>query len=201
MKRLNWFFKLCKLPTSLYLNTRYTIKFEGELPKPPLVVLPKHQRHMDIPLEGIYVHNTTGIVPYFIMRPLPCKTILEALGGIPIARGKEIRKGKYDAEQGKAINEQATEQAINAIKTGNPLIIHPEGTRHPDTMGNIRIKPDSILDTILREQKNYQAIAFVPLGIHYNKEITLKAGEPFFTDDPKSLEERLMKELPKLSGL
>lgn len=202
MDRVNWLCKIGRVAIKAYYGLRYNISYEGKLPQPPLVILPKHQSMHDLPLEAIYIYERSGKLANFIMRPLPCNFFFEALGGITIARAKEIRKGTYDKEEGKNLNQRATEQAIGTMKLGEPLVIHPEGTRSSGSMGNIRIKQDSVLDTILKEQRNYQAIAFVPLGIEYvKKDIHIRAGEPFFTDDSRALEERLAKELPKLSGL
>jgi 1-acyl-sn-glycerol-3-phosphate acyltransferase len=134
------------------------------------------------------------------MRPLPFRLILEAYGGIMIARAREIKKGKYDKEKGKEINQTAIQKTINVLEKGEIVVIHPEGTRSPNKMRQIRIAKDSVIDRIIQEKKD--TIPFIPLGIQYeSKNIYLRAGQPIFTKETGELEEKISKELQILSNI
>jgi len=201
MDRINCVYKMGRALTSVYFRTRYDLKFEGDLPKPPFVLLPKHQKYQDIILEGIFIHNRLKAPAYWIMRPLPLKFLLEMYGGIVIARAKEIKKGKYDKEEGKQINQKAIQKTLDELKKGEIIVIHPEGTRSPNKMRSIRIAKDSVIDYVIKEE-NGELLPFVPLGIQYDgKNITLRAGQPIFTKETGELEEKISKELAILSNI
>jgi len=199
MKRIDFFYKFSQCVTKLTLQTIYKINYEGKLPSPPYVLLPKHQRLLDIPLEGMFIYKENKQPANFIMRDLPFKPVLEALGGILIVRGKDIKEKTKRRE----LNNQATQKAISCLENKEPLVIHPEGTRHYKDLGSVSIKPNSILSQIISEQKRIGAIPFISCGIEYDKRnIHIRTAErPFYTDSPKELEERITKELRQLSNL
>lgn len=200
MDRINFVYKMGRALTSIYFNSRYNLHFEGELPKPPFVLLPKHQYHKDIILEGLFIHDRLRVSAYWIMRPLPFKSILEMYGGIMIARAREVKKGKYDKEKGQEINQKAIQKTNEVLKKGEIVVIHPEGTRSPNKMRPIRIAKDSIIDSIVKEQNG--DLPFVPLGIQYEgKNIYLRSGEPIFTIEIGELESKISKELQILSNI
>jgi 1-acyl-sn-glycerol-3-phosphate acyltransferase len=200
MDRINCVYKTGRALTSLYLKARYNLHFEGDLPKTPFILLPKHQQYKDIILEGLFIHDRLGVSAYWIMRPLPLRPLLEMYGGIVIARAKEIKKGKYDKEKGKEINQTAIQKTINVLEKGEIVVIHPEGTRSPNKMRPIRIAKDSVIDRIIQEKKD--TIPFIPLGIQYEgKNITLRSGQPIFTKETGELEEKISKELQILSNI
>jgi len=199
--RSYWVFRASEILVNIYFNTRYKVHHEGSLPKGPFVLLPKHQKMIDILLEGNLVYRTTGKQPYYIMRgfPFPLNEILHLYGGILVARPKDLKKGKITKEQAQAINEATTEKAISQLKKGETIVIHPEGTRHNKQMGQIRIKPNSLLEKIIRAQLG---VPFVPLGIEYaGRDIWLRTGSPYHTTDANALEAHLTQEIPKLSNI
>ncbi len=201
MDRINCVYKIGRALTSIYFNARYNLHFEGELPNPPFVLLPKHQQHKDIILEGLFIYDRLGIPAYWIMRPLPLRPILEAYGGIMIARAREIKKGKYDKESGREINKKAIQKTSEVLEKGEIVVIHPEGTRSPNKMRPIKIAKDSVIDTIIQKQ-NGKLLPFVPLGIQYEgKNIYLRSGEPIFTKETGELENKISKELQILSNI
>lgn len=201
MDRINCVYKIGRALTSIYFDARYTLHFEGELPKPPFVLLPKHQKHQDIILEGLFIYDRLKVPAYWVMRPLPFRTLLEIYGGIVIARAKEIKKGKYDKEKGKEINQKAMQKVGDVLKKNEIVVIHPEGTRSPNKMRPIKIAKDSVIDYIIKQQ-NGELLPFVPLGIQYEgKNTTLRAGQPIYTNEAGELEEKLSKELAILSNI
>lgn len=201
MDRINCVYKTSRVFASVYYRTFNNLKFEGDLPKPPFVLLPKHQKHQDIILEGLFIYDRLKTPAYWVMRPLPFRFLLEMYGGIVIARAKEIKKGKYDKEKGKEINQKAIQKVHDVLKKNEIVVIHPEGTRSPDKMRPVRIAKDSVIDNIIREQ-NGQIMPFVPLGIQYEgKNITLRAGQPICIKETCELEEKISKELQILSNI
>jgi len=199
MKRIDTLYKFCHFFAKHTLETIYDIHYEGKLPSPPYVLLPKHQRFLDLPLEGMLIYRENKQLANVIMRDLPFKTFLQALGVILIVRPKD----KKEKTERREINNQAIEQAINCLENKEPLSIHPEGTRHYKEMGPIKIKPNSIISQILMEQKRIGAMPFVSCGIEYQKRnIYIRTPEkPFYTDSAKELEERITKEIKQLSNL
>ena len=183
--------------TSSYLRTKYEISYEGKLPKKgPYVLLPKHQAGDDIPLEGHFIRRQTGRLAYFVMRGLPFNTILEALGGIRVARPKDIRSGKVSREEAREINERATERVIACLGEGEPVVIHPGGTRRYKKVEEISIKPTSLLGRIIEAYAG--TMPFISFDIQYQgTNIQLKAGEPFYTTNPSELEQHLLKEIAR----
>lgn len=201
MDRINCIYRMGRALTSIYFNAKYNLHFEGELPNPPFVLLPKHQKHQDIILEGLFIHDRFKVPAYWIMRPLPLRFLLEMYGGIVIARAKEIKKGKYDKEKGKEINQKAMQKVGDVLKKNEIVVIHPEGTRSPNKMRPIKIAKDSVIDTIIQKQ-NGKLLPFVPLGIQYEgKNIYLRSGEPIFTKETGELENKISKELQILSNI
>ncbi len=203
MNRVDWFYKTGELSIATYFRTKYNIHHEGQLPKDgPYVLLPKHQSGADIPLEGNFIRRQTGRLAYFVMRgfPFPFNHVLEWCGGIQVARPKDIRKGKISKEQAREINERATMRVIDCLREGEPVVIHPEGTRFYKKMGEININPNSIIGRIIEEYAG--TIPFIPFGIEYERtNIWLRVGEPVYTTNPSELEKHLIKEIARLSGL
>lgn len=199
MKRIDALYKFCHFFAKHTLQTIYNIHYEGKLPNPPYVLLPKHQRMLDLPLEGMLIYRENKQPINVIMRDLPFKTFLQALGGILVVRSKDSKEKSERRE----LNNKATEQAINCLEKKESLVIHPEGTRHYKEMGIIKIKPNSILSQIIAEQKRIGAMPFISCGIEYQKRnIYIRTSEkPFYTDNPKELEERITKEIKQLSNL
>lgn len=202
MERWDWLYKVGETVCKLYIKANYEVKTEGKLPEGAYVLLPKHQKMLDIPLEGILTYEGTRRPGNYVMRRLPFNFFLEMLGGITIARPKELRKGKITKQQAQYINEIAAQKAINRLRKGEPVIIHPEGTRKWKEMNNINILSKSILEQIIQAQKYIGHIPFIPVGINYSgSTITVKIGQPYYTDNKQDLEKYLRKEIPRLSQI
>jgi 1-acyl-sn-glycerol-3-phosphate acyltransferase len=205
MDRIDTLYRIGETFVSAYFRLNYSLHFEGTLPRnEPYVLLPKHQKLIDIPIEGHFIRRRTGRLANYVMRgfPFPLGALFTALGGIEVARPKDYRRGKITEEEFRQLNQRATERVLNCLERGEPVVIHPEGTRKYKELGNITIRQGSILAKILEEQKYRATIQFIPMGIEYDRShIRVRAGQPIHTGDHCELEERLKKELPKLSNI
>lgn len=205
MDRISTLYKAGEAFVSAYFRLNYTLHFEGTLPRnEPYVLLPKHQKLIDIPIEGHFIRRRTGRLANYVMRgfPFPLGVLFNALGGIEVARPKDYRKRKITEEEFRQLNQRATERVLNCLENGEPVVLHPEGTRKYKEMGNISIRQGSILARILDEQKYRAKMPFIPMGIEYSgRHIQVRAGQPIYTNNPCELEERLKKELPRLSNI
>ena len=198
MNRIDWFYKLGEALTSTYLSINYTVRYEGMLPKNgPYVMLPNHQKLLDIPSEGHFIRRQTGRLAYFVMRgfPFPFNAGLEALGGIKVSRPKDIRKGKISKDEAHEINERATKRVLEYLENGEPVVIHPGGTREHK---EIYIHKASLLGKIVDAQKEIGQVPFIAVKIKYaGNNIRMTAGKPFYTNETSELEEHLRKELSR----
>ncbi len=202
MDRIDLLYRAGESAIRIYIKTTYKLQLQGQLPKGPYVLLPKHQQMLDIPLEGMIAYETTRQLGNFVMRRLPFNFFLELLGGITIARPKDLKKRKITRQEGQYINEIAAQKAINRLRKKELVVIHPEGTRKWQEMNPIHIHPNSILEQIIDAQKYIGQIPFVPVGIKYTgSTITVKIGQPYYTNNREELAKHLRQELPKLSNL
>jgi 1-acyl-sn-glycerol-3-phosphate acyltransferase len=205
MDRIDTLYKIGEGFVSTYLRFNYTLHFEGTLPRnEPYVLLPKHQKFIDIPIEGHFIRRRTGRLANYVMRgfPFPLGALFRALGGIEVARPKDYRRGKITEEEFRQLKQRATERVLDCLEHGEPVVIHPEGTRKYKEMGNITIRQSSILARILEEQKYRAKIPVIPMGIEYKgRHVRVRAGHPIHTDNPSELEEKLKTELSRLSNI
>ncbi len=159
------------------------------------LLLPRHHRNLDICHEGIALHELMGRTTYQVMKPsLPISGLLTRIGGIPIPRGKDIKKLDREARK-KAIAEykeksnQVWETIADLVGNGEIVTIHPEGTRNPGKPGKIN---HSVLEKIIEvEQKNNYTIPCIPLDTQYEQgglrtKVHMRFGEPIV---PKYTEE------------
>jgi 1-acyl-sn-glycerol-3-phosphate acyltransferase len=194
---------ICIPAANFYLNRKYTIHYEGILPKKgPYVLLPKHQHIFDILLEGRFVYQT-GRSCSFLMRPFPepINTFLKLCSGVNVIRDRD----GYSTYEKDFKNKRATTICIKRLREGQPLVIHQEGTRKYNAMRPIRITSESPLEKIL--EAKIPNLSYIPLGIEYENvkkqgsQIWVRAGEPIYTSDRQVLKEYLETELPRLSGI
>jgi len=186
-----------------FLDIFYEVRYKGTLPEGPCVILPKHQRFLDIPVDGCFAYRKRGPA-HFIMRefPFPLHQILKMCGTIHVVRGEDHARGKYTKEAAQKINENAINTAIDLLGKGEVVINYVEGKRTFKKMRPIHIRPKSTLYGIINAQKEIGKVAFVAMGNEYNgRNITVRAGNPFYTTSSSELENYLSKELPKLSRI
>ena len=214
MTRLEFLCRITAPAVELYYKMKYKVHYEGPLPqKGPCLLFAKHQTRDDQFLIGLFISHATRRHASYLMRKFvfPLNHVLQLYGGINVAREREREQGFYGAEEAKEKNRNAELEAIRVLKRGEPLVNFPEGTRLYKKM-NTKFKL-GIVRKILNIQKeiaqpyNLPGLPCSILGIEYedaskkNSNVWLRAGEPFYVKNTTELEQRLLIEIPKLSGL
>ena len=201
MKRSNSLLWLTHIISRFYLPLKFEIQTRGveNLPlKGPALLIPKHQCWWDVPLLGTYIPRPL----YFLAKQelfnlRISRFYMSRIGGIPLDRQNPLRS--LDTFRSLA----------PLIKEGAYLVLFPEGTYYPKTMGPGKWR---LLQMILRlQQKEALApIPFIPLGLRYETsrskrtKVIISIGEPLSETDPSRAEtftSRIMKEVKALTGL
>jgi len=156
--RSNALYKAGVFVTNMAISMRATLTHTiddhvvDELKEKPIIVLPTHQRMIDIPLEGIFLYKQFRRPAYFIMKSsLPAKWFLKKLGGIPLVRGDELKR-KARTQRDKQMNKSAFEAARKLeqevyertipylLERREIIVTHPEGTRNKNDTVNPRLQ-------------------------------------------------------------
>jgi 1-acyl-sn-glycerol-3-phosphate acyltransferase len=163
------------------------------LPRPPYVLLPKHQSMWDIVLEGVLVYRTQGILPHYLMKStLP--DWLGVFGGIHVVRNKDDAQGN---ERRKNIT--ALRRAKDVLANKGVLVMHPEGTRRKGEVGPLE---EAGLAMIVGWQKTLGRIPLVPVGISYGSRTHVRVGAPRAYDSLGAREtQELYSDVKRLTGL
>ncbi len=202
LRRINFFYFLVRTLACLCFQPFYRIKVEGREnipPKGPFILLPKHQFWSDIPIvafaarrplnylakKGLFIYP--GIRRFFIF-----------LGGIPLDRCQPLK------------SLDSFRYVTELLKKGEGLVLFPEGTYYPHSMGPGKYRFIQYL-LRLQEEMGWQgerAIAFIPVGIRYHnkirKEVCIQIGHPLSWDVETKAQPftfSLMKRIASLSGL
>lgn len=187
-------FKIIKTITVIITLPFFRIKKEGieNIPhENAFVLLPKHQRWMDVPLLG----RATPFPLYYIakhqlfLNPVS-RWLVTSLGGLPLNRERPIE------------SRQTLRAMIGLLHKGEGIVIFPEGTYFIEKMG-----PGNV--GIVRLILSRLSLPFVPVGIRYRKKllrthVRFNYGTPIHCSDGETPEEfltRLMAEIARLSGL
>jgi 1-acyl-sn-glycerol-3-phosphate acyltransferase len=182
-----------------YLKLTFRITVEGRANMPsrgPVVLLPKHQRWIDIPVVGFSVGSP---LRYIAKKELfefpPVRFVLKGLGGVPLDRGAPIKTLDSFRLLGRL------------LLAGERVVVFPEGTYYPGTMGRGKWR---LIQWILEfQERNAALIPFLPMGIRYGEEgirlsVDVRIGVPLYEENPSKaapFTEKAMKELARLSGL
>ncbi len=196
-------YKLCTIGLGVGMHAFYDICYEGKEHIPPCgpaLILAKHQYMKDIPLEGLFLYEACGRTGNWIMKSsLP--RMLGMIGGIPVGRSTDVRKGGRKAlAEAKGLNEYAHLRVSQMYNQGELVVVHPEGTRMPGTVGKIR---STYIDAAI---KAGVSIPIVPLGIEYSigralrPQAIVRAGPALDVHTP-SVETVVSTELKRLSGI
>ena len=183
-----------------WVRALYHVRYEGELPSEQFLLLSKHRSRLDIPLCAVPVLNSTGTMPYFIMRPQVFNPLWEWYGGITIIRPQD-RNGMSEKEALR-YNVRSFGTALDVLAQGNPLILFPEGTRKYDTMGRISLHDNALFNRI---RKKLPDLPIVLAGSSYTgltpgSRITVRFSKPFLVRNESNLEERIATGIARLSG-
>ena len=183
------------------LPLRFDIQVNGLSLMPekgPVIFIPKHQQWWDVPLLGTFIPRPL----YFLAKQelfnlWISRFYITRIGGIPLDRQRPLRS-------------LATFRSlIPLIKEDAFLVLFPEGTYYPATMGPGKWR---LIQMILRlqQRESLPPVPFIPIGIHYSSsarekhkvEITL--GSSLQETDPCQAEaftEGLLQKVKDLSGL
>lgn len=158
--------------------------------KDAVLILPKHQRWLDIPLLGLAVPRPLYYVAkYELFRWPLIKQGLVALGGIPLNR-------RYPLQ-----SRQSFKKVVALLRGNQAVVLFPEGTYYPFCMGPGRIG-------MLRHILARVTIPLVPVGIRYEQRkwrtrACIHIGKPVLSDSLGQAEgalNHMMQEIAKLSG-
>jgi len=208
-KRKDWLYYICERVCDTFLSSYFSIVYENAealkaLENKGFILLPKHQRNLDVPLEGTLIYETLGRPANFIMKSsLP--RIFEFLGGIGLTRFKDI-SGIIDREERRKALKEAERQKeyvnrviLHLLSNEEIVVIHPEGQRNYKRPAPPKIP---ILANLIKIQERLgRYITFVPLDIDYQSRfiprsrITVRVGSPVHVDDAVSLENHLVRDI------
>jgi len=191
---------MTKRIAQLVFSFFYKIEIEGNGSlgdQGPVIILPKHQYWMDIPLVGIVFHPQLYFVAKKELFRHPLLRHYMFLGGaIPVDREKSIR------------TLDSFKKLVTLLKTNEKIVIFPEGAYFRDIVGAGKSR---LLQMILKYQEELkQKIPFIPVGICYRerkmwrRRVEISIGSPLFAEresDAIALTERAMEEISRLCGL
>ena len=169
----------------------------------PFVLLPKHQRWVDVPLIGLAAARFLYYVAKaeLFVHPLG-NWFISALGGIPLNRKRPIE------------SRQTLRAIRRCLQSDSGLVLFPEGTYYPGIMG-----PGH--QGVLRFITSVASVPLIPVGIRYEKQtfrtrVTIRFGTPiqwtgrqeasnklkaFNKLKAEDLLPKIMKDIARLSGL
>jgi len=186
-------YKLTRFLSEVFLYPFYKIDIEGteNLPETgAFILLPKHQRWVDIPIIAIAVPRLLYYIAKNEMFKNPAsRWFISSVGGIPLNRKRPIE------------SRRSLIKMMAQLGCGEGMVVFPEGTYFRNTMGPGN---SGIIKFILSRQK----LPIIPVGINYKKQtlrekVMVKFGKPIKIYDPKNdnLMVQIMKEIADLSGL
>jgi len=189
-----WAFWPTKRLAQVVLAPFFSIRVQGKenLPRDTgFVLLPKHQRWVDIPLLSLAASRPLYYVAkYELFRIPPIGWYLKSLGGIPLNRAQPVR------------TKSSLQKVLAALSSGQGVVVFPEGTYYEGKIGPVRT---GVIWFIL----NRIEVPYVPVGIHYRKgfwrtKVNIRFGAPIFASSAPGLAsfmEEIMKKIVGLSGL
>jgi len=191
--RRKWVFRATRFTARITLSPFFRLEIRGTQHLPlrgAFVLLPKHQRWVDIPLIGLAVPRPLYYVARNDLFDTPVSNwFMRSLGGIPLNRRRPLE----------------TRESLRALEgylqKGEGVVVFPEGTYYMNEMGPGRVG-------MVRFVLSRFSLPFIPVGIHYSKgkvrtEVRITFGEAQYPDQaisPNPFLSRLMKEIEGLSG-
>jgi len=159
--------------------------------KKPFILLPKHQRWVDIPLLSLASPRSLYyIAKHELFRNPLSNWYISSLGGIPLNRKRPLE------------SRNSLKAMVELLKKGEGIVVFPEGTYYRDKMGPGHIG-------VVRHIISRVPIAFIPVGINYTDKgwrtlVQINFGKPVYTCSGISTDifiDEIMKEIAQLSGL
>jgi len=203
VRRKNWLYGIVKVIGHICFHSLYHLTVEGreKIPREgPGIILPKHQFWTDIPIVGLSTPKPLSYIAkqelfiYPIIRPF-----LIAMGGVPVDRSQPIK------------SLDSFRYVEQLLKKGEFIVLFPEGTYYPDSMGGGKHR---FIQRLLRLQDKMgwsgaKRIPFIPMGIRYRRrklrtEVRVKIGAPLYAngeEDGQEITQKIIAEIAKLSAL
>ena len=192
--RKNWFVNATKTMSRIFLSPFFRLKIEGtkNLPqKSAFIILPKHQRWVDIPLLSLATPRPLYYVAKYDLFTNPVSNwFIRSLGGIPLNREHpmESRKSLVDI--------------MKVLKKGEGVVVFPEGTYYRNKIGPAHVG-------IVRFILSRFSIPFIPVGMNYSRKgirtlVRINFGKVIYPDPSASAGpflDTMMQEIAGLSGL
>ena len=155
------------------------------------VLLPKHQRWVDIPVIAVATPRPLYYVAKAeLFRYGPGRWFLSSLGGIPLNRKRPLE------------SRRSLRAVLDYLSAGDGVVIFPEGTYFRGRMGPGQVGMIRLVATRLR-------LPFIPVGLRYERGlwrtcVRVRFGRPLFPDPgetPSSFLNRAMKKIAQLSEM
>jgi len=192
--RNNWVLWGTKIVGRMLMSIPFSLESNGieNLPKKSsFILLPKHQRWVDIPLLGLATPRPLYyIAKHELFRNPLSNWFIRSLGGIPLNRQRPLEsRGSLKA-------------MVEFLKKGEGIVIFPEGTYFKNVMGPGHTG-------IIRHIISRLTLPFIPVGINYSSKglrtlVRINFGKPIYANPEISANiflRDIMKEIAQLSGL
>ncbi len=203
IRRANFIYRLVRIFGYVSFQAIYRLRVEGQGNIPsrgPCLILPKHQFWTDSPIVGWAVCRPLNYIAKQELFVYPgVRQFITLLGGIPVNRLHPIK------------SLDSFRYIDRLLKMGEYIVLFPEGTYYPHTMGEGKYR---FIQRLLRFREEMgwhgpQAIPFVPVGISYDEkkfrtEIKVRIGQPLYAkeeSDGKLFTLSLLQRIAELSGL
>jgi 1-acyl-sn-glycerol-3-phosphate acyltransferase len=191
--RRNWIYRTMRFTARIALAPLFRLETGGaeNLPlRGAFVLLPKHQRWVDIPLVAVAAPRPLSYVARDDLFDTPVTNwFMRSLGGIPLNRQRPLE------------TRESLRVLERCLKRGEGVVVFPEGTYYMNEMGPGRVG-------MVRYIFSHFSLPFIPVGIRYSKgrvrtEVRMTFGEAQYPEtgiSPNQFLSRLMKEIERLSG-
>jgi 1-acyl-sn-glycerol-3-phosphate acyltransferase len=192
--RKNWVFWTIKTASGILLSPFFRLETDGmeNLPqRSAFILLPKHQRWVDIPLLSLATPRPLYYIAKHDLFKNPFSNwFIRSLGGIPLNRKRPLE------------SRRSLQAMIEFIKKGEGVVVFPEGTYYRNKMGPANVG-------IVRLILSRFSIPFIPVGVNYSRQgvrslVQINFGKAFYADPSipaSSFLDNMMKEIAGLSGL
>jgi len=192
--RKSWVLKATKTTSRILLSPFFRLETEGmeNLPqKTAFILLPKHQRWVDIPLLSLATPRPLYYVAKDDLFKNPLSNwFIRSLGGIPLNRQRPLE------------SRQSLKAMIKFLIKGEGVVVFPEGTYYRNKMGPAHAG-------IVRFILSRFSIPFIPVGMNYSGKgvrtlVRINFGRAIYSDPsvPASpFLDNVMKKIAGLSGL
>jgi 1-acyl-sn-glycerol-3-phosphate acyltransferase len=192
--RKDWVVKATKTTSRILLSPFFRLETGGteNLPqKSAFILLPKHQRWIDIPLLSLVTPRPLYYVAKYDLFKNPLSNwFIRSLGGIPLNRQRPLE------------SRQSLKVMIEFLKKGEGIVVFPEGTYYRNKIGPAH-------SGIVRFILSRFSIPFIPVGMNYSGKrirtlVRINFGKAIYSD-PSAFAgpflDNMMKEIAGLSGL